>query len=59
MSARMYDLATELAHAPQRSLKIVYLKVRQGMRVTWSLAPFMQAERRGVAGSLPARALIA
>ena len=54
----MYHLATELAHPPQRHFEVLNLEVRQRMRITGSLAPFMHAEDRGAARRLPAFALV-
>jgi hypothetical protein len=53
----MYDLTTELAYPQQCRLEVVHLEVRQGMRIAWSVAPLVHAERRGTVCRLPALAL--
>ena len=50
----MYDLTAELAYPQQCRVDVVYLEVRQGMRITWPLAALVHAERGGTACRLPA-----
>ncbi len=54
----MYHLATEFNHPSRRHFEVLYLEVRQRMRITRSLAPFVHAERRGADCRLPTLALV-